>query len=100
MIDISIIVPVYNGELYLEQCSRSLIEQTHQNIEIIFVNGNSTDGSLEIVEKYALKDQRIKIINKENEGVSLSRNRGIEEASGEYLLFVDADDWIEKTPVK
>lgn len=96
MVDISIVVPVYNGELYLEQCIKSLVEQTYQNIEIIFVNGDSTDGSLAILEKYALEDQRIKIINKANEGVSLSRNRGIEEASGDYLLFVDADDWIEK----
>ena len=96
MVDISIIVPVYNGEKYLEQCLESLINQTYTDIEIICINGNSTDKSLIILQEYAKKDGRIKVITKENEGVSLSRNVGISKAEGKYLLFVDADDWIEE----
>lgn len=95
-IDISIIVPVYNVEKYLEQCITSLINQTHKNIEMIFINGSSTDDSLKLLNVYANNDSRIKVITKENEGVSLSRNRGLQEAKGEYILFVDADDWIEE----
>lgn len=96
MVDISIIVPVYNAGEYLEQCIISLINQTYENIEFIFVNGNSTDNSLDVLMKYSHIDERIKIVNKENEGVSISRNIGLEMAVGEYIMFVDADDWIEK----
>ena len=93
---VSVIVPVYNVEKYLERCLDSLINQTLKDIEIIAVNDGSTDNSLEILNKYAEKDTRIKVINKKNEGVSVARNIGIDESEGEYLTFVDSDDWIDK----
>lgn len=92
---ISIIVPVYNVEKYLSQCLDSLVNQTYQDIEIICVNDGSTDGSLGILEQYATKDGRINIISRNNIGASESRNEGIEQAHGEWLMFVDSDDWIE-----
>lgn len=93
---ISIIIPIYNAENYLSQCLSSVCEQTYKNLEIICINGNSTDKSGEILQKYQRKDARIHIIEKINEGVSLSRNVGLQKATGEYVMFVDADDWIEK----
>lgn len=92
---ISIIIPVYNVETFLPQCLDSLVNQTYQDVEIICVNDGSTDGSLAILQKYARKDKRIKIISRENRGVSESRNEGMESASGEWLMFVDSDDWLE-----
>ena len=92
---ISIIVPVYNVEKYIEKCIISLIEQTMKDIEIILVNDGSTDNSLKICQKYAQKDKRILLIDKQNTGVSDTRNVGIERANGEYIMFVDSDDWIE-----
>lgn len=92
---ISIIVPVYNVEAFLPKCLDSLVNQTYRDIEIICVNDGSTDGSLEILQEYAEKDERIKVISRENRGVSESRNEGIEHASGEWLMFVDSDDWLE-----
>ena len=92
--DISIIVPVYNVENYLEQCLDSLICQTHENIEIICVNNMSTDTSWDILQKYAQCDTRIKLINLDEKGVSAARNAGIQAATAGYILFVDADDWI------
>lgn len=91
----SIIVPIYNTEKYLPKCLDSLVNQTYKNIEIICINDGSTDNSLKILEKYAQKDEHIKIINQENQGVSIARNVGINNATGDYILFVDADDWIE-----
>lgn len=93
---ISIIVPVYNVKKYLSKCLDSLINQTLKDIEIICVNDGSTDNSLDILNEYAKKDERIVVINKENSGPGASRNLGIEKARGGYILFVDADDWIEK----
>lgn len=93
---ISIIVPVYNVEAYLSQCLDSLINQTYQNLEIICVNDGSTDGSLEILQQYADRDKRIKLITRENRGISVSRNEALENASGEYVMFVDSDDWINE----
>lgn len=93
---ISIIVPVYNAEKYLEQCLNSLLKQTYQKLEIICVNDGSTDKSGRILEQFQKNDFRIKIINKTNEGVSKARNTALEEASGEFLMFVDADDWIDE----
>ncbi len=93
---ISIIVPVYNVEAYLPQCLDSLIKQTYQDLEIICVNDGSTDGSLEILHQYAAKDKRIKLITRENRGISASRNEGLENVSGEYVMFVDSDDWIDE----
>ena len=92
---LSIIVPVYNTSKYLPRCLDSLINQTYKNIEIIVINDGSTDNSLEILESYASKDKRIKLINSENKGVSNARNLGLEKAKGELIGFVDSDDKIE-----
>lgn len=92
---ISIIVPVYNVEKYLSRCIESLINQIYQNIEIICINDGSTDNSLQILENYTNKDNRIKVINQQNQGVSVARNIGLDNATGDYILFVDADDWLE-----
>lgn len=100
MKDISIIVPVYNCEKYIEKCIRSLINQTLKNIEIIFVNDGSTDNSEEIIKQYMKNDDRIKLINKINGGVSSARNLGISKSIGKYISFVDADDWCEKEMFK
>lgn len=95
MIKISIIIPVYNVENYLSQCLDSVINQTLNDIEIICINDGSTDNSLSILKDYANKDNRIKIISKENEGQAIARNLGIKEAKGEYIAFVDSDDFVE-----
>lgn len=92
---ISVIIPVYNVEQYLSQCLGSVTNQTYPNLEIICVNDASTDGSLEILNQFAEKDQRVRVVGKQNEGVSRARNVGLQSASGEYVMFVDADDWIE-----
>ncbi len=89
---ISIIIPVYNVEKYLAQCLDSVINQTLKDIEIICINDGSTDGSLKILRDYAKKDDRIKVINQDNSGVSVARNKGIKSAKGEFICFVDADD--------
>lgn len=91
---ISIIVPVYNVEQYVERCVRSLVEQTYPNIEILLINDGSKDRSLEVINKLALKDERITVINKENGGLGQTRNYGIQKATGDYLCFIDSDDWI------
>lgn len=92
---ISIIVPVYNVEKYLRECLDSIVKQTYKNIEVILVDDGSTDGSGDICEEYARFDERIRIIHQENQGVSIARNNGITAANGEYVMFVDSDDWIE-----
>ena len=93
---ISVIIPVYNVEKYLPKCLDSLINQTLSDIEIICINDCSTDNSLEILEEYASKDERIKIIDlKENQGAAAARNKGLEIAKGEYLGFVDPDDYVD-----
>ena len=94
--EISIIVPIYNVEGYLERCLNSLLEQTFHNIEIIAVNDGSTDSSLSILRKYAQKDWRIKVIDQPNAGVSAARNVGIKVADGNFIGFVDPDDWVDK----
>ena len=96
MFKISIIIPVYNSEDFLSQCLDSIIDQSLKEIEIICINDGSTDNSLNILEDYANKDKRIVIIDKVNEGTGKARNIAIEQASGEYLYFVDSDDWIEE----
>ena len=90
----SVIVPVYNVEAYLETCLKSLINQTFQDFEIICVNDGSTDKSGDILNYHAAKDARIKIINQENKGLGAARNVGVAQAQGEYLVFVDSDDWL------
>lgn len=92
---ISIIVPVYNTEKYLDKCISSLINQTLKDIEIICVNDGSTDNSLKILEKFASQDKRIKVFSQENKGQSAARNLGIKNSEAEYLGFVDADDWVD-----
>lgn len=91
---ISIIVPIYNVATYLPQCLDSLIAQTYRDIEIICVNDGSTDNSLQILETYAQKDERIRVIDGKNEGISAARNKALEIAQGEWIMFVDSDDWI------
>lgn len=96
MFKISIIIPVYNSEKFLSQCLDSVIRQSLKEIEIICINDGSTDNSLNILEGYANNDKRILVINKENEGGGKARNIAIKQANGEYLFFVDSDDWIEE----
>ena len=91
---ISVIIPVYNVEKYLAECLISVVNQTFKDIEIICVNDGSTDNSPEILEEFAQKDSRIKIINQENQGMSCARNAGLAVATGEYITFVDSDDYI------
>lgn len=95
MIKVSVIVPVYNVENYLEKCLDSLVAQTLEEIEIIIVNDGSTDGSQEIINGYAKKSNKIKKFQKENGGLSDARNFGMEFASGEYIGYVDSDDFVE-----
>ncbi|EGO6707923.1 glycosyltransferase family 2 protein, partial [Enterococcus faecalis] len=92
---VSVVIPVYNVEKYVEKCLDSVINQTYQNLEIIIVNDGSTDNSLSVCQKKKLSDSRIKLINKENGGLSSARNAGIECAQGEFICFIDSDDWIE-----
>ncbi len=92
---ISIIVPIYNADKYISQCMDSLINQSYSNIEIICVNDGSTDLSSDLIEQVYKKDNRVTLINKENGGVSSARNLGLSKAIGEYVMFVDSDDWID-----
>ena len=92
---ISVLVPCYNTERYLRSCIESILNQTYKNIEVIIVNDGSTDGSLDIINEYALKDSRIVVVDrKENKGVAYSRNEAIQNAHGDYITFVDSDDII------
>ena len=97
---ITVIVPVYNVEHYLDKCLDSVIKQTYKNIEIIVVNDGSTDNSGEICQEYAQKDNRIVYIEKENGGLSDARNAGLDQMTGSYVTFVDSDDWIEQDYVE
>jgi len=94
---ISVIVPIYNVEKYLGKCLNSILEQTFTDYELILVDDGSTDSSGDIADEYALKDDRISVIHKKNGGLSDARNHGIDKANGEYVCFIDSDDWIEKT---
>lgn len=91
---ISVIIPVYNVEKYLRRCLDSVIAQTYQKIEIICVDDGSIDDSGKICDQYAVRDARIKVIHQENQGLSAARNRGLDAAEGEYIAFVDSDDYI------
>lgn len=93
---ISIIVPVYNVEAYLERCVESILKQTYTNLEILLVNDGSIDKSGELCDKLALRDHRIRVIHKENGGLSDARNRGIDEASSNLIGFIDSDDYIDE----
>ena len=97
---VSVIVPIYNVEEYLEECLESIRNQTYTNIEVILVNDGSTDGSREICESYCEKDIRFRLINQENQGQSVARNRGVKESIGEYIMFVDSDDVVKENIVE
>lgn len=92
---LTVIVPVYKVEEYLPRCVDSILGQTYENLEVILVDDGSPDGSGAICDAYAARDSRVKVIHKENGGLSSARNAGIDAARGEYLAFVDSDDWIE-----
>lgn len=96
MAKVSILVPIYNVEKYLRECLESLISQTLEDVEILCINDGSTDSSVQIIEEYAKKDGRIKVINKENSGYGASMNWGLREATGEYVGIVESDDFVEK----
>ena len=90
----SIIVPVYNVEKYINECLSSLINQTYKNIEIVVINDGSSDNSLSLIEEYSRIDDRIRVIDQKNMGLGYTRNVGIDNAVGDYILFVDSDDYI------
>lgn len=97
---ITVVIPIYNVEKYLERCIKSIINQTYKNIEILLVNDESPDNSKEIMEKYKENDKRIKCFYKKNGGLSDTRNYAINIASGKYICFIDGDDYIENTFVE
>ena len=90
----SVVIPVYNTESYLAECIDSLIHQPYENFEAICINDGSTDKSLQVLEDFAQKDGRIKVINQKNQGVSAARNAGIDAAVGDYIIFLDSDDFL------
>ena len=92
---VSVIVPIYNTEKYLPKCLDSILNQTHENLEIILVDDGSTDDSKKIADTYAKKDKRIKVIHQKNQGQSTARNTGLEKATGDFISFVDSDDQIK-----
>lgn len=92
---VSIIVPVYNVESYLEECIQSIVNQTYKDWECILINDGSIDKSGDICDQWTKKDYRIKVIHQSNQGVSAARNRGLKHAHGEFITFIDSDDWIE-----
>lgn len=97
---VSIVVPTYNCEKYIENCIESIVIQSYKNIEVIIIDDGSIDNTYEIIKKYITKDKRIKYFTQENSGPSVARNKGIEKSNGEYLIFVDSDDIIEKIYVE
>ena len=97
---VSVIVPIYNVEDYLLTCIKSILNQTYTNIEVILVNDGSTDKSLDICKKIIRNDSRVRLISKKNGGLSEARNFGIDEALGEYYLFVDSDDYIKEDMIE
>ena len=95
MIKVSIIVPVYNVEKYIDRCMKSLMNQTLHEIEIILVDDGSPDSCPQMCDEYAKQDTRVKVIHKENAGLGYARNSGLEIATGEYVAFVDSDDYVD-----
>ncbi len=96
---VSVIIPVYNVEKYLEQCLAGVVGQSYKNLEIILVDDGSSDGSPAICDTYAAKDERVIVYHNPNHGPSYSRNFGIDHSRGEYLLFIDSDDWVDENYV-
>ena len=97
---VTVIIPVYNVEMYLPLCINSILNQTYQNLEIILIDDGSTDDSPGICDTYALKDNRIKVIHQQNQGAAVARNTGLENATGEYIVFVDSDDFINEKMIE
>lgn len=93
---VSVVIPVYNVEKYLKQCLESVLNQTYKNLQVVLINDGSRDESGKICENYAQKDERVKCIHKENGGISAARNDGLKEIDGDYVLFVDSDDYIDQ----
>ncbi|WP_285959084.1 glycosyltransferase family 2 protein [Thomasclavelia spiroformis] len=99
MTKVSIIVPIYNAEKTIHRCLDSIVNQTHNNLDIVLINDGSTDNSLSILNKYAMNDERIRIFTQLNKGVAATRNVGLNKAKGDYILFIDSDDWIQSNMV-
>lgn len=97
---VSIIIPAYNTGEYIHRAIESSLRQTHENIEVIVVDDGSKDNTLEVAQSYAEKDSRVRVFHKENGGVSSARNLGIREARGEYIVFLDSDDWLEDNAIE
>ena len=97
---VSIVIPIYNGEKYIESCISSLLNQTHQNLEVILVDDGSQDQSVKVCQQYAQTDNRIKVFCQKNSGVSAARNVGIKHATGKYIMFFDVDDTVEPNVVE
>lgn len=97
---ISVVIPVFNVEKYLNACITSVLNQSYENLEIILVNDGSTDNSPVIVDQYAREDGRVRVIHKTNGGLSDARNAGMKKASGDYVTFIDSDDWVDKDFIK
>ena len=91
---ISVIIPVYNAEVYLHRCVDSLLSQSFKDFELLLVDDGSVDSSADICDEYANGDERVRVFHKKNGGVSSARNLGLDNARGEWVVFVDADDWI------
>ena len=100
MPEISVIVPVYKAEQYLERCVKSILEQTYQNFELILVDDGSPDGSPILCDKWAEKDSRVHVIHKKNGGASSARNAGLKIAKGNWIAFADSDDWLNEIALK
>ena len=100
MPEISIIIPVFNVEQYLKQCLDSIVSQDCSSIEVILIDDGSTDGSATLCKDYANTYKYIKFLRKENGGVSSARNMGLQHAKGEYVAFIDSDDWVESTYIE
>ena len=96
---ISVVVPVYNAETFLDKCIQSIVNQTYKNIEVILLDDGSTDKSLDVCKNFAKTDKRIKVIHKKNSGAADSRNLGVQKAIGEYVTFVDSDDYIDQNMI-
>ena len=99
MLKISIIIPCYNVEQYISQCLASILSQSYSHLEIICINDGSTDGTLQLLQKYLQQDSRVILITQSNQGISVARNTGLGKASGEFVMFVDGDDWLDNTAV-
>lgn len=97
---VTVVLPIYNVKKYLDRCINSVVNQTYSNLEILLIDDGSTDGCYELCEAWALKDSRIRVIHKENQGLGMARNTGIENADGEYICFFDSDDFIAPETVE